>query len=340
PYDGVRFMTLSVSNAMADTATVQTDRPVLVMHTEPQQTLALLSERYPNLQFQAVTHGDLVAGALAEYDPEIVFSISGPAFPRACFEAVFSHPRLKWMQVGGSGYDHLPAWDKDRIKITHCAGVLAPYLAETITGAMLALNGHFLHYRTLQSVGDWRPMPFRPLADQTLLIIGFGAIGQRLAHNAKALGMRVLATRRTPGDHALADEVHGSERDVLLSLLPQADIVSLHLRFDTSTKRYFDAECFDAMKQGSIFINTARGRVVNQADMNAALQSGKFRGAYLDVFEREPLPADDPLWQAPNTLITPHSSDNILGFTDYYTTFFADNLSRYLAGTDLSNEID
>ena len=313
--------------------------PVLVMHTDPQPVLRTLRERFPTLEFEAVVHGDQVAGAVAAYQPEIVFSISGPAFLKPCYQSVFEHPNIRWMQVGGSGYDHLPPWDQGRMMLTHCAGVLAPYLAETITGAMLALNGHFFHYRTLQTVGDWRPMPFRPLAGQTLLVVGFGAVGQRLAHHAKALGMRVIATRANPAPHPLADDVQGSDRQTLLSLLPQADIVSLHLRFDSTTKRMFDQACFDAMKQGSIFINTARGRVVDQDALTKALYDGKFRGAYLDVFEREPLPSDDPLWQAPNTLITPHTSDNIIDYADYYTGFFADNLARYLAGADLQNRV-
>jgi Phosphoglycerate dehydrogenase and related dehydrogenases len=170
-------------------------------------------------------------------------------------------------------------------------------------------------------------------------VVGFGAVGQRLAHNAKALGMKVIATRANPAPHPLADDVQGGDRNTLLSLLPEADVVSLHLRFDSSTKRMFNQECFDAMKPGSIFINTARGRVVDQEAMTKALYSGKFLGAYLDVFEREPMPSDDPLWQAPNTLITPHTADNIIDFTLNYTEYFADNLSRYMAGAELQNRV-
>ncbi|MAJ62862.1 MAG: hydroxyacid dehydrogenase [Alphaproteobacteria bacterium] len=318
---------------------VISERPVLVLHTEPADCLKVLQSRFPGQEFEVATHGEMLPGVLAATDPEIVFSISGPAFPRDSLRAVFEHPTVKWVQLGGSGYDHLPDWDRDKVQVTHCAGVLAQSLAETITGAMLAINGHFLSYRTLQTMGDWRPMPFRPLAGKTLLVVGFGAIGQRLAHNAKALGMKVLATRNTPAEHPLADEVHGPERDALLSLLPRADVVSLHLRFDATTKRAFDAEAFAAMKRGAIFINTARGKVVDQPALTEALYGGRLMGAYLDVFDKEPLPEDDPLWGAPNTLITPHTADNVVGFTARYADFFVGNISRYIAGEPLENLI-
>jgi phosphoglycerate dehydrogenase-like enzyme len=318
---------------------VISDRPILVLHTEPADCLKVLQARFPEQQFEMATHGDMIPDVLAATDPEIVFSVSGPAFSRDSLRAVFEHPSVAWVQIGGSGYDHLPEWDRSKVQVTHCAGVLAQSLAETITGAMLAINGHFLSYRALQTIGDWRPMPFRPLAGQTLLVVGFGAIGQRLAHNAKALGMKVLATRNTPADHPLADAVYGPDRDTLMSLLPQADVVSLHLRFDATTKRSFDAQAFAAMKQGAIFINTARGKVVDQQALTDTLYSGKLMGAYLDVFDREPLAAEDPLWRAPNTLITPHTADNIVEFTARYADFFALNMGRYITGEPLDNRI-
>ncbi|MEM6902273.1 MAG: D-2-hydroxyacid dehydrogenase [Pseudomonadota bacterium] len=313
-------------------------RPILVAHTDPSEVASALTERFPDQAFEFVTHGSMVGDALAALDPEVVFSIAGPAFRRDAHEVMMAHPSLKWLQVGGSGYDHLPfEWDRERITVTHCAGVLSQYLAETITGAMLALNGHFLRYRALQSIGEWRPIPFKPLAGQTLLVVGFGAIGQRLAHNARALGMTVLATRNTPAEHPLADEVHGPDRDTLLTLLPRADFISVHLRLNHDTKRSFDADCFAAMKQGAVFINTARGKVVDTDALLAALNEGKLMGAYLDVFDAEPLPPEHPLWRAPNTLITPHTADNVLNYPGYYARFFADNLARYKAGETLDN---
>jgi phosphoglycerate dehydrogenase-like enzyme len=321
------------------TAPETQNRPILVLHETPGDFDRMLEERFPDLEFRYVVSGDRIKEALAEHDPEIVFAVTSSAFPRACYQAIVEHPGLKWLQVGGSGYDHLPAWDRGKLQISHCAGVLARNLAETITGAMLALNGHFLRYRTLQSIAEWRPIPFRPLEGQTLLVVGFGAIGQRLAHNARALGMKVLATRQTPAEHPLADEVHGPDRQTLLSLLPRADVVSLHLRFDETTRHSFDEEAFAAMKRGSMFINTSRGKVVESEALVAALKSGHLMGAYLDVFETEPLPPADPLWQAPNTLITPHTADNVIGYATRYASFFADNLAKYLAGAPVQNLI-
>lgn len=313
--------------------------PVLVLHHEPADFGGVLEQRFPDLAFHYVSHAGLIEPSLEALNPRAVFAVSGATFPSACYRSLLDHPSVEWLQIGGSGYDHVPGWDRTRLTVTHCAGVLAQALAETVTGAMLALNGHFLRYRTLQSIGEWRPIPFRPLAGRTLLVVGFGAIGQRLAHNARALGMRVLATRANPEPHELAEAVHGPDQETLLGLLPRADVISLHLRLNEQTRHLFDAGAFAAMKQGAMFINTGRGGLVDTGALLAALQGGRLMGAYLDVFETEPLPPDHPLWQAPNTMITPHTADNVLHYPARYAEFFADNLARFAAGEPLLNRI-
>ena len=209
--------------------------------------------------------------------------------------------------MGGSGFDHLAPWDADRITVTNGAGVLAPYLAESVTGAMLALACGFPGYAEQQRARRWRPVPFTPLRGRTLLVAGFGHIGECVARNAKALGMRVLATRATPAPHPAADAVQGP--GALAALLPEADFVSLHVRLDAATRGLLSREAIAAMKPGAYLINTSRGAVVDEAALIDALRSGHLGGAYLDVFETEPLPAESPLWSMPNVILTPHASD-------------------------------
>ena len=248
-----------------------------------------------------------------------------------------AHPSVRWIQIGGSGFDHLLPWDTKRITVTNGAGVLAPFLAETVTGAMLALGGGFLNYLGQQRERRWHPVAFTPLRDRTLLVVGFGKIGECVARNVKALGMRVLAVRGTPAPHPAADEMHGP--DALQALLPRADFVSLHVRLNPATRGMLSRKGLAAMKAGAYLVNTSRGPVVDEAALIDALRSGHLAGAYLDVFETEPLPAESPLWSMPNVLITPHSADNIHGWPRRFAELFADNLDRWRAGEPLLNRV-
>ncbi len=164
--------------------------------------------------------------------------------------------------------------------VTNGAGVLAPYLAESVTGAMLALGCGFLNYVEQQRARQWNPVTFTPLRDRTLLVVGFGRIGECVARNAKALGMRVLAIRGTPAPHPAADEMHGP--DALHALLPRADFVSLHVRLNPATRAMRAREGLAAMRPGAYLVNTSRGPVVDETALVDALRSGHLAGAYLD----------------------------------------------------------
>ena len=311
--------------------------PVLIAHHEPDDFRDLLDARFPDEEFVYATNAHGVVDALARHDPEVAFSIKHPGFPSSAHVPIPAHPSIRWIQIGGSGFDHLLPWDTARITVTNGAGVLAPYLAESVTGAMLALGGGFLRYVEQQRARQWNPVAFTPVRDRTLLVVGLGRIGECVARNAKALGMQVLATRGSPAPHPAADEVHGP--DALPALLPRADFVSLHLRLNPATRGLIGREAFAAMKPGAYLVNTSRGPVVDEAALIDALRSGHLAGAYLDVFETEPLPAESPLWTLPNVLITPHASDNIHGWPRRFAALFADNLDRWRTGEPLLNRV-
>ena len=312
-------------------------RPVLIAHSDPADFRDLLTARFPDVEFVYAATAQGVTDSLARHDPEVAFSIKHPGFPGSAHTSIPAHPSVRWIQVGGSGFDHLLPWDTSRITVTNGAGVLAPYLAESVTGGMLALGCGFLNYFEQQRARRWNPLAFTPLRDRTLLVVGFGKIGECVARNAKALGMRVLAIRGTPAPHPAADEMHGP--DALPALLPRADFVSLHVRLNPATRGLLSSEGIAAMKPGAYLVNTSRGPVVDEAALIDALRSGHLAGAYLDVFETEPLPAESPLWSMPNVLITPHSSDNIHGWPARFAGLFADNLERWRAGEPLMNRV-
>ena len=312
-------------------------RPVLIAHDEPDHFRDLLAARFPDVEFVYATTPQGVVEALARHDPEVAFSIKHPGFPDSAHVPIPAHPSVRWIQIGGSGFDHLLPWDTERITVTNGAGVLAPYLAESVTGGMLALGCGFLNYVEQQRARQWTPAAFTPLRGRTLLVVGFGRIGECVAINARALGMRVLAVRGTPAPHPAADEMHGA--DALRALLPRADFVSLHVRLNPATRGMLSRDEFAAMKPGAYLVNTSRGPVVDEAALIDALRSGRLAGAYLDVFETEPLPAESPLWTMPNVLVTPHSSDNVHGWPRRFAELFADNLERWRAGEPLLNRV-
>ncbi len=308
---------------------------VLVLHDRPEDFRDLLAARFPDLPIAyAGTPAD-VPVALEAARPEVVLSIKHTEFPGESHRPIMDFPTVKWVQVGGSGYEHLLPWDGERLTVTSCAGVLSRFLAESVTGAMIMLNGNFVRYLDQQRAAVWRMHPFRPLCEQTLLVVGLGQIGGHVAANAKALGMRVLAIRRTQTPHPAVDDLFPPE--ALHEVLGKADIVSLHLRLSEETRHLIDARALAAMKPGARLVNTARGPIVDQAAMIEALESGRLGGAYLDVFETEPLPPESPLWRLDNVIITPHAAENIADWPRRFAAFFADNLDRWRAGQPLEN---
>ncbi len=314
-----------------------TSPTVLVVYDRPEEIRDLLEPRFPELRIGFATSAAEIIERLAELQPAVVFSMKHSGFPGPLHRPVVHHPGVQWVQVGGSGYEHLQPWDAERLTVTHCAGVLAPYLAETVTAAMLTLNGGFLHYRDEQRRTRWSPGGFAPLREQTLLVVGVGAVGGHVADNARALGMRVLGVRRESTPHPSVDEMHCFDR--FLDVVGAADWVSLHLRETPATRFVVDARALAAMRRGASLINTARGGLVDEAALLAALESGHIRAAYLDVFETEPLPADSPLWRRNDVLITPHVADAVHDWPRRFTAFFADNLERWLGGDTLHNVV-
>ena len=315
-----------------------TDKPrVLVVYDQPQQFRDALETRFPTASFHFATTGAEVKPALAAADPNVILSIKHPAFPGHEHRPVIDHASVRWVHVGGSGYEQFVPWEAKRITLTNSAGVLSRFLAETITGAILLLNSNFLGYLSSQRRAEWRPLGFTPLENQTLLIVGVGAIGGALADNVKALGMRVLGIRSSDQPHRSVDRMHKPHE--LLEVIGEADYVSLHARLTEETTHLIDEPALAAMKKGARLVNTARGAVVDEQALIHSLNAEHLGGAYLDVFETEPLAASSPLWQMENVFITPHASDAVTDWAERFADFFADNLERWCQGEPLLNVI-
>lgn len=247
--------------------------------------------------------------------------------------------RLRFIQSVSAGTDQF-----DRallrahgIRLASAAGVNAQAVAEHAMALMLALARRLPEARDHQHARHWRGMIGEiaaredTLGGKTLLVVGLGRIGSRLAQLARAFGMRVIATKRNPSTGAdAADAVHAM--DHLHALLAQADIVALTCPLTPETEQLIDAAALAAMKPTAHLINVARGRVVDEAALVAALQQQRIAAAALDVTHEEPLPAASPLWALPQVLITPHSAGESRGHEDAVIDILLDNLGRLWRG--------
>ena len=216
--------------------------------------------------------------------------------------------KLRAIARTGVGYDavDLEAAKAGKVAVTITPGANQDAVAEQAFALLLALAKDLLAHDRAIRAGAWSRAPLpRAIRGRTLGIVGLGRIGRAVATRALAFGMSVLA-HEPVGDHSAFCSKHGIEQVDFDDLLARSDVVSLHLPLVEATRRLFDASAFERMKPGSILINTSRGGLISEPDLVAALRSGHLAGAGLDVFDREPPPADHDLWSLPNVVLTPH----------------------------------
>jgi phosphoglycerate dehydrogenase-like enzyme len=268
---------------------------------------------------------------------EVVFGFDVP------FALADTAPRLRWVQGIGSGYEHVwgAGLDRDGIAVTNAVGVSAVPMAEFVLGRILQAWKRFPEIEDLARRHEWSPAYGRMLAGSTVGIVGLGAIGTALAERAAALGMRVVASRRSwrPGMTAPhVETLYGP--DDLHALLAESDAAVLCAPSTAETRRMIDADALAAMKPGALFVNVGRGTMVDEVALIDALDREHLSAAVLDVTSEEPLPADNPLWNAPNIFISAHCSATSDGYVERVVAVFVDNLARYLAGEPLRNVVD
>ena len=252
-------------------------------------------------------------------------------------------PNLAWVQSVGAGYAQLVSagLGDAGIRFSNAAGVNAVGIAEFVVGRLLAERKQFRTIAESQARHAWEPVYGRELAGSTVGLVGLGAINAAVAKRLQAFDVEVLATRRSaaPGD-AAPDVDRLFPIAELHDMLDRCDAVGCAVPQSPETESMFDAATFAAMRPGALFVNVGRGSLVDEPALIAALESGQLRGAVLDVQRTEPLPADDPLWRAPNIEISAHcSSAPSALFVNLYR-LWAENIVRWLRGDRLVNEVD
>ena len=256
-------------------------------------------------------------------------------------------PRLRWFQQWWAGADWLmdcPHAVEREFVLTNVSGIHAIPISEHVLALLLAFARGLPRSFRAQGRPEWvvhtdNEGTVFELAGKTMLLLGLGAIGQRTAMAAAALGMRVLGVRRNP--HIKVPEVEtvvgpGS----LCDILPQADFVVLTLPLTRDTKGMIGADELMRMKSNAYLVNVGRGALVDEEALVRALREGWIAGAGLDVFREEPLPQHSPLWEMQNVIITAHYSGSSPRYNERAMEIFLDNLERYLVGQALRNVVD
>lgn len=253
-------------------------------------------------------------------------------------------PRVRWIQATSTGIGQLlrrTGLIDTSIVFTTARGIHAKPLTDFTVMAILWFAKDGFRLIREQAARRWTRYCANDVQGATVGIVGFGSIGREVARACRALGMRILATKRTvlPGEQA-------PEADLLLpmddlqSLLRSADYVVLAVPQTPRTDRLLGRDELAAMKPEAVLINVARGAVVDEGALIEALREGRLRGAALDVLSKEPPEAANPLWEMPNVLLSPHSASTVASENGRLTDLFCDNLVRYIAGEPLLNVFD
>lgn len=258
-----------------------------------------------------------------------------------CYRVLRRSPQLAWVHTHSAGADR-PIYAElaaRGVAVSTSAGSNAEVVAQTALGAVLALARRFPQLIAAQARREWAPLVAGEappdLAGQTALLVGWGAIAQRLQPWLAMLGLQVIVARNRaePAGPGLETVRYAD----LPAVLPRAQWLLLACPLSEATERLIDAAVLARLPAGAMLVNVARGEVVDEAALAAALAAGHLGGAFLDVFEHEPLAPDSPLWALPNTIVTPHSAGHAAGNAARAAAIFLDNLGRWLRDEPLRN---
>ena len=299
-----------------------------------------LREDFPQLNVVRIPNYDALPRELLDTEIVIAWSIRPEQFVAA--------KKLKWIHSTAAAVHQLlyPEMIRSKVVLTNARSVHGPVVAEHALALMLAMAKQLPRLRDSQWKKVWaqeamwnqRPRPSE-LRGSTVCVVGFGAIGREVALRCHALGMRVTVVREhAEQPSAPAKQVFGF--DQVQTAVAQADFMVLAVPVTPETTGFFSGRLFAAMKQSAYLVNVGRGVLVDEAAMTEALQQKRIAGAALDVFTDEPLPANSPLWEMENVLITPHTASITEQLWERHYELISENVRRYLSGNPLLGVVD
>jgi phosphoglycerate dehydrogenase-like enzyme len=307
----------------------------------PRHFVDRLRQQFPQHTFLDAWNRDALRRLLPEADVAFTPFVDRDVFPAA--------PRLRWVQSPAVGVGSLmfPELLASPIVITSARGIRARAIAEHVLGVTIALARQLPAAIRAQAAHRWAQDELegpaaapRTLQGQRMGIVGLGAIGVELVKIAAPFGFRISAIRRRatepPPDGV--EDVWPPSR--LHDLLARSDVVVLAAPHTPETKRLIGPEELDRVKRGSLLVNIARGKLIDDEAVIAALRDGRLGGAALDVFSQEPLDPSSPYWDLPNVIITPHTSGAMQDYWTPLVALFSENLRRFEKGEPLMNVVD
>jgi phosphoglycerate dehydrogenase-like enzyme len=296
-----------------------------------------LTGRFPEVSFIVCTSYDALRALAAEGRGQAVLATKvepGPP-PR---DVLFKTGLFRWVHVGSAGIDHLGLWDMNRVMVTNSSGIHGDIMGQYVVMAVLNCNHMTALYARQQADRIWRKTDSVSIEGQSMCIVGFGHVGRDAGLIAQRVGMRVTGVRTRPSEPFQGITVVGL--DDLKTAIGAADHVVLTLPLTPRTRGMIDTNVLSAMKPGAHLINVARGGIVDETALLAALDSGHIGQATMDVFAQEPLPADSRFWHHPRVTVTPHSASDIADYPQRVVALFQQNLRLWLAGRPLRNIVD
>ena len=288
-----------------------------------------------------------IAAPETEAEAKLELENADAAFGTMTPDLIACAPNLRWLQApaaapdAGYYFDELIAHET---KVTNFREIYNDHISVQILTYILSFTKHSHLYRDFQREREWHPLdaPHHEifLPESTVLIIGIGGIGTETARLCKAIGIKVIGIdARREEKPEWVDDMFGPKS--LEDQLPKADFVVLTIPHTPETEGLMDSSKFTLMKDSALFINIGRGMTTKLDDLNAALRSGSIAGAALDVYENEPLPRDHPLWDAPNTILTPHiAAQGGRHLIERRYEIVLENFRNFSAGKPLRNEVD
>ena len=311
---------------------------VLANPTEPQ--LGMLEQLPPET-------GIAVGNRLEAFerpapDANVIFnwSLSGDLL-REVFQLC---PRVQWVHTRSAGLDNIlfPELIESPVPLTNGTGVFSPSLGEFALTGILYFAKDLRRMIRAQEAGVWEQFDITEIVGQTVGIVGYGDIGRAVASRVKAMGMRVIAVKRSGpllyNVDPLVERIY--RPDQLQEFLPQCDYVVAAAPLTKETKGMIGREAFAAMKPSAVVINIGRGPVIDEGAMVEALTAERIKGAVLDVFDKEPLPAGHPFYGLKNVLLSPHCADHTPDWLERAMQFFVDQFGRFLRHEPLMNVVD
>lgn len=308
--------------------------PVLVLASGEDRQFAMLGE-VPHTICREI--GDCAG---AGRDAAVVLQWSGT--PELLRAALASCPEVRWVHSRAAGVDNLlfPEIVNSEVLLTNGSGVFSASLGEFVVGAILYFAKDFRRMVRNQVEERWEPFDVQEIDGQTVGIVGYGDIGRAVASRVKPLGMGVLATKRHPP--ALPDSLvkHFYRPEERREMIADCDYIVATAPLTSETRHMIGEPEFAVMKGSAVVINVGRGPVMDEAALVRALAAERIKGAALDVFEHEPLPAGHPLYKLENVLLSPHCADHTADWQDQAMRFFLQQYQSFQKGEPLRNVVD